>query len=250
MEIGLIFSAFFAGILTFLAPCTLPLVPAYLSIISGVSVDKLGEKPDAKALRRQVVLNGFYFMAGFSLVFVGFGILAGLFGTIIAPYRVLFTQVGGAIIILFGLIMLGVFKIPFLERVWKPQIHQSPKATKKNAFVIGSAFAFGWAPCVGPILASILLLVSTTSTALQGGLFLLVFSLGLAIPFLLVAFWAGSAFKIVKNISRYTKWVNVIGGAFLILLGLLLVTGNFSLLLSWGYRLFEFVNYDRLVDFL
>ena len=131
MEIELIFSAFFAVILTFLAPCTLPLVPAYLSIISGVSVDKLGERPDAKALRRQVVLNGFYFMAGFSLVFVGFGILAGLFGTIIAPYRTLFTQVGGAIIILFGLIMLGVFKIPFLERVWKPQIHQSPKATKK-----------------------------------------------------------------------------------------------------------------------
>jgi len=188
ISIGFIISAFVAGLLTFLAPCTLPLVPAYLGFISGVSTKDLEDPAKAKIARRKIIQNGLFFVVGFSLVFILFGTLAGLIGQGLVPYRIWLTRIGGIFVILFGLFMLGAFKIPFLQsdkRIRIPSFLKVGKPT--SSLVIGSAFAFGWTPCVGPILGSILLLASTSANALDGAFLLTVFSIGLAIPFLLVA---------------------------------------------------------------
>lgn len=253
MEIGLAFilSSFVAGILTFLAPCTLPLVPAYLGFISGVDQSALKDPATAPAARRKIFWNGAAFIVGFSLVFIVFGVLAGLLGQALAPFRIWLARAGGVLIILFGLFMLGVFRLSFLESDKRFRIFQRlPLGRPSSSVFIGGAFALGWTPCVGPILGSILLLAGTSATALSGGLLLTVFSLGLAIPFLLIAFGFSRATKYIEKISKYLKAVSVIGGIFLILLGGLLVTDNFGLLIQYGYQLLDGINYDRLLDYL
>jgi len=253
MEIGFIFiiSTFFAGILTFLAPCTLPLVPAYLGFISGVDQDALKNPETARAARRKIFLNGLAFIVGFSLVFIAFGVLAGIAGQALAPYRVWMARIGGVLVILFGLFMLGFFKLPFFQSDKRIPI---PKwltlGRPSSSLFIGGTFALGWTPCVGPILGSVLLLSGTSATAVQGGFLLAVFSLGLAIPFLLIALLFSRATRYIDSISKYLKWVSIIGGIFLILLGALLVTDNFGLTIQYGYELLDFINYDRLLDFL
>lgn len=252
MDFSLIIPAFFAGILTFLAPCTLPLVPGYLGFISGSSVEDLGDPEKSKKARWKIFLNGVFFMLGFSAVFVLLGTLVGFIGaTLLAPYRVWLGRIGGVFVIIFGLFMLNVLKIPFLMREKQIQVPSFFKRGKStNSFILGSAFAFGWTPCVGPILGSVLLLASTSATALQGGLLLAVFSAGLAVPFLLIAVGIGSASRYIQNISKYLNVVSIIGGVFLIFLGTLLVTGNIGLLISYGYQIFQFVHYERLLDYL
>lgn len=253
MEIGFIFiiSTFFAGILTFLAPCTLPLVPAYLGFISGVDQDALKNPETARVARRKIFLNGLAFIVGFSLVFIAFGILAGIAGQALAPYRIWMARIGGILVILFGLFMLGFFKLPFFQSDKRIPI---PKwltlGRPSSSLFIGGTFALGWTPCVGPILGSVLLLAGTSATAVQGGFLLAVFSLGLAIPFLIIALLFSRATRYIDSISKYLKWVSIIGGVFLILLGALLVTDNFGLTIQYGYELLDFINYDRLLDFL
>lgn len=244
--------AFIAGILTFLAPCTLPLVPAYLGFISGASLEDLKDPEKSKKARWKIFLNGLFFMIGFSAVFVIMGTLVGFVGArFLVPYRLWLSRIGGVFVIIFGLFMLNVLKIPFLM---KEKQLKTPALFKQgspiNSFILGSAFAFGWTPCVGPILGSILLLASTSTSALRGALMLAVFSAGLAIPFLLIALGISSASRYVQNISKYLNVVSVIGGVFLVFLGILLLTDNIGLLISYGYRIFQFINYDRLLDYL
>ncbi len=252
MDVSLIIPAFIAGVLTFLAPCTLPLVPGYLGFISGASLDDLKDPGKAKSARWKIFLNGLFFMLGFSAVFIIMGTLVGFVGaTLLAPYRLWLGRIGGIFVIIFGLFMLNILKIPFLasEKQFKaPTLFKRGKPT--NSFILGSAFAFGWTPCVGPILGSILLLASTSTTAFQGALMLAVFSAGLALPFLLIAIGIGSASRHVQNISKYLNIISTIGGIFLILLGILLVMGKISLLVAYGYGIFQFINYDRLLDYL
>lgn len=251
IALGLVLSAFVAGMITFLAPCTLPLVPAYLGFISGVSTKDLEDPLKAQKARKKIILNGVFFILGFSVVFILFGTLAGFLGQGLAASREILAKIGGVLIVLFGLFMIGVFKIPALQvdkRIKIPAFLTIGKPT--SSFAIGSAFAVGWTPCVGPILGSILLLASTSTTALQGGLLLAVFSLGLAIPFLFIAFAFSKATAYIKKITKYLQWVSVIGGIFLIALGVLLFTNNFSLLIQYGYVFFEFINYDGILKFL
>lgn len=252
MDLTFIIPAFIAGILTFLAPCTLPLVPGYLGFISGASLDDLKDPDRAKKARRQIFLNGLFFMLGFSAVFILMGTLVGFVGAaFLVPYRLWLGKIGGVFVIIFGLFMLKVLKIPFLaqeKRLNPPAFFKPGKPA--NSFILGLAFAFGWTPCVGPILGSILLLASTSTSALQGALLLAVFSAGLAVPFLLIAIGIGSAGRYIQNISKYLNLISVIGGIFLIFLGILLVSGNIGLLISYGYRIFQFINYDRLLDYL
>lgn len=253
ISIGFIVSAFVAGLLTFLAPCTLPLVPAYLSFISGVSTNDLEDPSKAKLARRRIFINGVFFILGFSLVFILFGTLAGFLGQGLVPYRIWLTRLGGAFVIFFGLFMLGVFRLPFLQvdkRMKIPSFLTIGKPT--SSLVIGSAFAFGWTPCVGPILGSILLLASMQATAFTGAILLTVFSIGLAIPFLLVAIGFSHATRYVEKITKYLKWVSVVGGIFLIILGILLITNNFSILIQYGYQFFDFFNfnYEGILDYL
>ncbi|MBI3955701.1 sulfite exporter TauE/SafE family protein [Candidatus Gottesmanbacteria bacterium] len=241
MDSSLIIPAFIAGILTFLAPCTLPLVPGYLGFISGAS-----------GTRWKIFLNGFFFMVGFSAVFISMGTLVGFVGAaFLVPYRLWLGRIGGIFVILFGLFMLNVFKIPFLmreKRLTVPALFK--RGNPINSFILGTAFAFGWTPCVGPILGSVLLLASTSSTAISGALLLAVFSAGLAVPFLLIALGIGSASRYIKTISKYLPVVSVIGGIFLIFLGALMVSGNMGLLISSGYQIFRFIQYDRLLNYL
>lgn len=252
MDLSLIIPAFIAGILTFLAPCTLPLVPGYLGFISGASLEDLKDPAKTKSARSKIFWNGFFFMAGFSAVFIAMGTLVGFIAaSLLVPYRLWLSRIGGIFVIIFGLFMLNVLKIPILTRekqLKAPALFERGKPI--NSFILGLAFAFGWTPCVGPILGSILLLASTTTTALQGALMLTVFSAGLAVPFLLIAIGIGSASRYIQNISKYLNVVSIIGGIFLIFLGILLVTGNIGLLISYGYKIFQFINYDRLLDYL
>ncbi|PIP61660.1 cytochrome C biogenesis protein [Candidatus Roizmanbacteria bacterium CG22_combo_CG10-13_8_21_14_all_38_20] len=251
LSIGFVIASFFAGLLTFLAPCTLPLVPAYLGFISGVDQDALKNPETAKAARRKIFLNGLAFIVGFSLVFITFGILAGFAGTALAPYRIWLARIGGVLVILFGLFMLGFFKLPFFQSDKRIPIPSWLTLGKpSSSLFIGGTFALGWTPCVGPILGSILLLAGTSGTALTGGVMLTVFSVGLAIPFLLIALAFSKATAYIDRISKYLKAISIIGGVFLILLGLLLTTDNFGLTIQYGYELLNFINYEGLLDYL
>lgn len=252
MDTSLFIPAFIAGVLTFFVPCTLPLVPGYLGFISGTSLEDLKDPEKSKRMRRKIFLNGVFFMVGFSAVFILMGTLVGFIGAaLLAPYRWWLSRIGGIFVIIFGLFMLNVLNVPFLAREKKlavPALFQ--RGTPVNSFILGSSFAFGWSPCVGPILGSILLLASTSITALEGALLLAVFSTGLAVPFLLIALGIGSASRLIRGLSKYLAIVSFIGGIFLIFLGILLLTGNMGLLVSYGYRWLRFINYSRLLDYL
>ena len=251
ISIGFLISSFFAGLITFLAPCTLPLVPAYLGFISGVSESEAQDPEKGKVARRKIFKNGVFFILGFTVVFVVFGTLAGLIGQELTPFRLWFGRIGGGLIIIFGLFMLGVFNLNFLQRERRFKIPKWLTIGKpSSSFIIGGAFAFGWTPCVGPILGSILLLASTSTTALQGAIMLSIFSLGLAIPFIAIAAGFSHATQYITKLSKYLKIVSYVGGVFLIILGLLLVTDNFGLTIQYGYEFFDFINYEGLLEFL
>lgn len=252
MDITLIIPAFIAGLLTFLAPCTLPLVPAYLGFISGASAEELRDLLRAGRARRRVFLNGLFFVIGWSAVFILLGTLVGyISASLLVPYRLWLGRIGGIFVIIFGLFMLDVLKIPLLARTWQPRVPAIfQRGRPVNSLILGGAFGIGWTPCVGPILGSILLMASTSATALQGALLLAIFSLGLAVPFLAIAAGIGSAGRLIERFSGTLRVISVIGGLFLIGLGILLLTNNMALLISYGYWLFRFIEYERLLDYL
>ncbi|MBI2010723.1 MAG: sulfite exporter TauE/SafE family protein [Candidatus Colwellbacteria bacterium] len=251
MEASLIIPAFIAGILTLLAPCTLPLVPGYLGFISGVSASDLQNPSKSKMARGKIFLNGVLYVIGFSLVFIILGSLFGLTGVALAKYRIWLSRIGGIFVIFFGLFMMGILKLPFLnveKRIGNIKILKP--GTPASSLVFGATFAFGWTPCVGPILGSILTLAASSATVGQGAFLLAVFSAGLAVPFLAIAASVSSASRYLAKISKYLNVVSIIGGVFLVFLGILLLTNNFNAWLGYFYRIFDFINYDRLLDYL
>lgn len=253
MEAALIIPVFIAGILTFLAPCTLPLVPGYLGLISGVPVTELGSQrePAHEHLRARIFINGVFFVLGFSIVFVIFGSLIGFVGAAFTPYRVWLIRIAGLFVVLFGLFMIGIIKIPFLNK----ELHiKPPKVFKQgnplNTFLIGSAFALGWTPCVGPALGAALAFAASGQTVFQGAFLLAIFSVGMAIPFLLLAALAGRSLKFVNQFSKYARIVSIIGGIILVGFGLLLLFNRTELLIEWGFRFFRFLEYERIRELL
>ncbi len=249
LEVGLIIPAFFAGLLMFLAPCTLPVIPGYLAFISGIPGGAL-VSPN-RDTRSRVFLNGIFFVLGFTVIFVLLGSLAGFFGASLGEYRALFARFGGAIIIFFGLTLVGVLRLPALfsgQHIQLPKFLTLGRWT--SSFLIGALFALGWSPCIGPILGTILLLASSSTTALSGALLLLVFSAGLAVPMLLVAALIGEASASLSHVARFTGTLSVIGGTFLIGIGTLMLLGEYSLLVTYGYKIFDFIEYERLLDYL
>lgn len=253
LDLALTIGAFFAGMLTFLAPCTLPLVPVFLSFISGVSLAEIGKNKIAadSGAKKRILKNAVLYIIGFSAVFISFGVLAGALGAGLAPFRKILTRFGGAIVIIFGIYLLGFFRLGFFS------INLSSKLTSrinKNsplaALVFGAAFASGWTPCVGPIVGSILLLASAKATALSGAFLLGIFSLGLAVPFLASALLITSVAGFLKKIQSYLKWIEFAAGMLIITLGLLLITDNLVLLIPFGYKIFNFINYDKILNYL
>ncbi len=238
--------AFLAGLITFFAPCTLPLVPAYLGMLAGVSDEDFLHPEKSRWARRRMVLNGLSFIVGFTLMFVSFGVAAGLLGKEVVLVRDILERVGGVLVMLFGLFLLGAVRIRLFER----EFHfKAPKGFHPGspfaAFVTGMAFSLGWSPCIGPILGSILLVAATAGSALNGALLLTVFSVGLAVPFLAITFAFTTASKLVTRINPYLKVASVVGGAFLIMLGLALVSGKASFLIGYLYDLLTHLDYEE-----
>lgn len=254
MNLSLVFPAFIAGLITFLAPCTLPLLPGYLGFIGGVSVNDLKDPEKNKDARRRIFLNGLLYVIGFSVVFVLLGSIFGAAGSVLGENRVLLSRVGGVFVIFFGLYLMHVFNHPifrFLNRQHKLNVAQKLVPGKpSSSFIFGMTFAFGWTPCVGPVLGSILLLASTSTTALQGALLLLIFSAGLALPFLFFALAIGHAGQYIKKLNKYLDVISIIGGLFLVFLGILLLTDNLVVWVGYFYEAFDFLNAERLYDYL
>lgn len=256
MDLSLIIPAFIAGLITFLAPCTLPLVPAYLGFISGTSAKDLEDKSKSVQIRRRVIINGAMYVFGFSLVFIMMGLVFGVGGNAISQYKDLLIKIGGGFIVFFGLYLMHffdrfkIFKSYFEKERKINVVSKLIPGSPLSSFILGATFAFGWTPCVGPILASILFLASSTATIWQGGLLLAVFSLGLGLPFMLLAAGIGHASHVVKKLSKILPYISFIGGVFLLLLGLSLIFGYISVWFSWSYSLFKFIKFDGLLDYL
>ena len=231
-------TAFVAGLISFLSPCVLPLVPAYLSYITGVSVEDLRETETQRSapLMRRVLLHSLLFILGFTLVFVVLGASATTLGRAIQRHHRLFLQIAGVVIIIFGLHLTGLFKIGLLYR--EKRFHNAGKAGVVGSFVIGLAFAFGWTPCIGPILAGILTIAATRATVTQGMLLLTIYSLGLGVPFLLVGLSVNRFFSFYQSFKKHLRVVEVFSGVLLILIGGLILTNN----LNWLAQRFSFLN--------
>jgi len=223
-------AAFVAGLFSFLSPCVLPLVPGYVSLISGAGVEEL--KSQESQLLRKVMLNSIGFILGFSIVFIALGAISTQVGQLMARYKSVLAQVAGVVIILFGLHLTGIFKIKALYT--DARLHSiKGGSTWGGAFLIGFAFAFGWTPCVGPILAVILGIAAVQDSVFQGILLLAVYSLGLAVPFLMTALLMGRFMKFYSGFRRHMQAVEVASGALLIVLGALLVFGRFTIISNY-----------------
>ena len=223
-------AVFLAGLLSFLSPCVLPLVPGYVSLISGTSVDQL--QAEDRKLSRSVLLNSLMFIIGFSAVFIALGAVATSIGQFMNVYRRELMQVAGVVIIIFGLHLIGVFQIKAL--LGDKRMHDlKGSGTAIGAFVIGFAFAFGWTPCIGPILAGVLVIAGSQDTVVKGILLLAVYSAGLAVPFLLTSLFVGGFLAFYTRFRRHLHTVEVISGVFLVAVGALILTRHFTVLSSY-----------------
>ncbi len=223
-------AAFFAGLISFLSPCVLPLVPGYISMISGAGLEEL-KSPQAQLMRR-VMINSIGFILGFSVVFVTLGAISSEIGQVAARYKHTLSVVAGVVIIIFGLHLTGIFKIKALYA--DTRLHGVKAGTTPvGAFVIGFAFAFGWTPCLGPILSAILALASEQDTLVKGVILLGVYSLGLAVPFLLTSLLMERFLKFYSRFRSHMHALEVASGGLLIALGILLVIGRFTLISNW-----------------
>jgi cytochrome c-type biogenesis protein len=228
-------AAFLAGLVSFLSPCVLPLVPGYVSLISGVGVEEL--KVQEAGIFRKLMLNSIAFVIGFSIVFITLGAISTEVGQLAARYKSTLAEIAGVVIILFGLHLTGILRINALYA--DKRLHNvKGGSTPWGAFAIGFAFAFGWTPCVGPILAVILGFAAAQNSVSKGVLLLTIYSLGLAVPFLLTALGIERFLKFYGGFRRHMHAVEVVSGGLLIALGLLLVFGKFTLLSHY----FSFLN--------
>lgn len=229
-----IITSFTAGILTFASPCVLPLIPAYLSFITGASLEEL--KGGGKSVKF-TVLNALFFVLGFGFVFTALGASASWLGGALFEYRDAVRWAGGIVVIIFGLHIAGIIRIPFLYYEKRMEMRRS-SAGLFGAFMIGLAFALGWTPCIGPVLSSILLLASTQETVGSGVLLLAVYSLGLGVPFLLTALFVNRAMAVFARIQRYYRYIEIVSGVILVLLGIAVLTGSMGRLGELSNRLF------------
>jgi cytochrome c-type biogenesis protein len=244
------FAAFVAGVLSFISPCVLPLIPGYLSFISGVTLDQMqgtataapvaaaGGAATAVAVRttpevrRRVLLTSLCFVLGFSLVFVALGATASALGQFLMDRLRILGQIAGLLIIVFGLHMMGVFRIGWLYSERRVHVDRKPAGLIGATFV-GIAFAFGWTPCIGPILAGILAIAAAQETVMQGVTLLAVYSAGLGVPFLLTALAIDRFFEAFARIRRHYRTIEIVSGALLIVIGFLIFTNRFTIIARW-----------------
>jgi cytochrome c-type biogenesis protein len=220
-----IITALIAGIISFLSPCVLPLVPGYVALLSGTNP---GEATDDKnAARTAMMVNSVLFVLGFSTVFIALGASASAIGGFLLTNKLLLGKIAGIIIIVFGVFLLGVIKIPALYS--DKRFHGKVNPGRTGSFLLGFAFAFGWTPCIGPILGATLMMAATRDTLAQGIFLLAIYSAGLAIPFLLTAFALDKFMNFYKNFRSYMQWVERGAGVLLIAVGFLIFFNKFTL---------------------
>jgi cytochrome c-type biogenesis protein len=218
--------AFAAGLLSFLSPCVLPLVPSYVGFLTGMTL------PEVTGRRRVALTHALLFVGGFSLVFILLGASATALGRALNYYQVWLQRIGGVLIILFGLLCLGAFNLRFLSQERRLHLERKPVGYL-GSVLVGMAFAAGWTPCIGPVLGGILGLAATSTDVSRGMLLLAVYSAGLALPFLVAAVAVDSFLDWFQRFRRFLPWVMRISGVLLIFVGFLLLTGEFTRLAGW-----------------
>jgi len=221
-----LFIAFTAGILSFLSPCVLPLVPSYITFITGMTLEDLQQS------RRETLLHAVLFVCGFSLIFLALGAGATLFGQVMIRNRDLISRIGGVLIIIFGLYLLGVLNFGFLARDTRLHVANKPLGYFGTLFV-GIAFGAGWSPCIGPILGAILTMAANEADLQRGMVLLGAYSMGLAVPFLLAAVMVERFLAAFAKLRHQMIWVNRFAGALLIFVGVLMVSNRFTMLATW-----------------
>jgi cytochrome c-type biogenesis protein len=235
-----IFAAFFAGLISFISPCILPLIPMYLSFISGMSLDEMKSDINRKKILGKVIISSILFVLGFSFVFIALGASATFFGKFLLSKLSLFSKIAGVIIIILGLQIAGVFNLRFLNYQKKFNFNNKTLGFM-GPFVAGLAFAFGWTPCFGPVLGTILIYSSSQDTLWQGILLLSIYSLGLAIPFLLTGIGINAFLGFLQRIKKYYKAIELVTGVFLIIMGVTMVMGSFTNVSNYIARWFPWL---------
>ena len=223
-------AAAFAGLLSFLSPCVLPLVPPYLTFIAGTTIEELAEEGESGA-RRDVALSAILFVLGFSTVFVALGATASAFGQVVRAYLDYFSYAAGLAIMAMGLHFLGIWRFAFLYREARMQVEKPVGLW--GAYVMGLAFAFGWTPCIGPILAAILTVAGSEATVARGAGLLAVYSMGLGVPFLLAALAIEPFFRFIKKFSRHFAMLEWVVGVLLVFTGIAFLTGGMQTMSFW-----------------
>jgi cytochrome c-type biogenesis protein len=231
-------AAVLAGLLSFLSPCVLPLVPPYLTFIAGTTIEEVATLKESRA-RRDILIAGFLFILGFSTVFVALGATASVFGQVLREYSGILSIFAGIAIILMGLHFLGLFRFALLYREARVAV-QKPLGLW-GAYIMGLAFAFGWTPCIGPILAAILAVAASRETVGQGALLLVAYSFGLGIPFFLAAVAIEPFIGFFKKFRAYFGILERVVGGFLILTGITFLTGSFQSISFWLLQTFPFL---------
>ena len=236
---GALLVAFVGGILSFLSPCVLPLVPSYLGFITGYTIEEMGNR------RRVAMIHAALFVVGFSLIFILLGATATALGSALVYYKETIMRVAGVLIILFGLYCLGVIKLGFLSQERRVHLEQKPLGLL-GSVLVGMAFGAGWSPCIGPILGGILSLAATEGSVGRGMLLLAVYSAGLAVPFLLAAWAVESFLDWFKAFRKHIGMVQKVSGVLLIVVGLMIATGQFTRLAGYLIKLTPEFLYKRL----
>jgi len=230
--------ALVAGILSFVSPCVLPLVPAYLCFLGGASLDQLtAEDGVDKALARRVFISAFAFVLGFGTVFVALGATATALSQVIAQYMDILAKIAGVVIVLFGLHFAGVFRIGFLNFEKRFHLEDKP-AGVIGAYVLGLAFAFGWTPCVGPVLATILMVASTGDSIWNGIGLLSAYAAGIGVPFLIAALFVRPFMAFMARFRRHMRTVEIVIGGLLVITGIAIFTGSLAVVAQWMLETF------------
>lgn len=231
MEVTLL-AAFVAGFLSFVSPCVLPLIPGYISFISGLTLEEMQGAAAVRSSQGQVLLASVAFVLGFTIIFVAAGASASAVGKFMAAQSGILEKIAGTILIILGLHMAGVFKIRFLENDKRIHTQRKP-AGPIGAFVVGLAFAFAWTPCIGPILGGILMMAATRESVGEGMQMLAVYSLGLGVPFLLTSVAIDRFFSAAARIRKHYRAIELISGGLMIAVGLLIFFDQFTLIAKY-----------------